>query len=403
MKIFSVARLLVISFVLIAASLEAQTTSMRYKPPLPSKMTQASGSRVMAVPITDFKLLSSGTGWAIGGAGLLWTTDNGEHWKNITPELPGGITDVDFLDAQRGWILYSVNLTNEENPDHAPNNFSHLYLASTIDGGASWTTVSQLPKPDYSNYVTGTGGVVFFDDMHGWVEMGVDDKYAILYSTSDGGKTWRLRKGGGGDSFAIVPTSAKDLWLVGDPYGELFVSHDAGNTVQQVSLPNPPSVSPDYSASYSPPVFKTNSRGYEVVNYRGPDGTQSMAALFSTMDGGRTWQPDRILSGLAEGETANSSIADSTWILPFLHDEGGPAELMKVLPGERVTAPAHSKSDFNRCQSSFITADEGWVRCPGAYGTSTFTATTDGGATSKTIVPRVRNGVLTDDPIKPVQ
>ena len=43
---------------------------------------------VVALPIQKFKLLSSGTGWASTGDRLLSTTDNGAHWKDISPPNP---------------------------------------------------------------------------------------------------------------------------------------------------------------------------------------------------------------------------------------------------------------------------------------------------------------------------
>ena len=43
---------------------------------------------VLALPIKDFKLLSSGTGWVSTGNRLLLTNDNGAHWKDISRPFP---------------------------------------------------------------------------------------------------------------------------------------------------------------------------------------------------------------------------------------------------------------------------------------------------------------------------
>src|SRR3989442_11814921 len=56
------------------------------------------------------QLLTPNVGWVLGGDTLFWTTDNGDHWTNITPpaSVPvERIGDVFFLDSTTGWVVLS--------------------------------------------------------------------------------------------------------------------------------------------------------------------------------------------------------------------------------------------------------------------------------------------------------
>lgn len=74
------------------------------------------------------QLLAPSTGWALGNGRLFWTTDNGEHWTDITPERPTGATigDVFFRDQINGWVLLE---------SHVGEDMIRLELATTSDGG----------------------------------------------------------------------------------------------------------------------------------------------------------------------------------------------------------------------------------------------------------------------------
>jgi photosystem II stability/assembly factor-like uncharacterized protein len=357
---------------------------------------------VGALPVRDFKLLTSGTGWVSTGNRLLLTTDNGAHWKDISPPVPdlpdpreNKFSGVFFLDSNTGWLLYATN-TGETNADGQPYGYD-IHLASTTDGGANWNTVSQLPRLNPWADLTGGGNVAFSDKLHGWADLGVI-RGGVLFATSDGGRTWQRPKGDPQAGVDIVALTDKDIWFAGGPDELLYVTHDGGNTVEEVSLPNPPEIGPEDYPIYGLPVFTDSLNGYEVVNYRSPLGSKSAAAFFATQNGGRTWKSDRVLSNLVENEIVNSAVAGSTWILPFA-PQGALPTLLKLRPNEMIAAPDHKTSgDFRRCSLSFFTADEGWMSCSGKL-----SSTIDGGSSWTEIIPGVRNGVLTTDPVTPTQ
>jgi hypothetical protein len=59
--------------------------------------------------VASIKLIVPGVGWALASRHLFWTTDNGVHWKDITPTAnvfsDEKICDVFFLDTHHAWVL----------------------------------------------------------------------------------------------------------------------------------------------------------------------------------------------------------------------------------------------------------------------------------------------------------
>ena len=63
---------------------------------------------VSSAQAQSIKLLAPNVGWMVANRNqILWTTDDGVNWKNITPHAPKGtvISAVFFLDTYRGWAL----------------------------------------------------------------------------------------------------------------------------------------------------------------------------------------------------------------------------------------------------------------------------------------------------------
>jgi photosystem II stability/assembly factor-like uncharacterized protein len=121
-------------------------------------------------------------GWAVGGeledgVGSLVqrTTDGGRTWEVLYADGAGfPLTDVCFTDALHGWAVSSSGTLVGS-------------LIATSDGGHSW--VEQFGAGPLES-------VDFTDDLHGVVR-GLDGdspQRPITLTTSDGGKTWVVRK-----------------------------------------------------------------------------------------------------------------------------------------------------------------------------------------------------------------
>jgi photosystem II stability/assembly factor-like uncharacterized protein len=403
-RIFSALAAFALIFAGTPAAVHAQTASTPLTPAQIAKMP------VSALPIKDFKLLNSGTGWVSTGNRLLFTTDNGAHWKDISPPNPNQdhYASVFFHDTDTAWVLLVGHSREGECADEEPSERDWAFhVASTVDGGKTWTeTHVKMPSCDSGSFgpsLNDNGNLTFADKLHGWLllehQSGSAFSFGSLFATSDGGRTWHEVKGPGfyGDIRAY-PNG--DIWATGGAGGNeaLAVSHKGGDGFVDVSLPAPKEIGPvGQPSSYTLPVFEDNMHGYEAASYYGPNGTNSTIVLFETVDGGRTWKADRILFDLPESGTMATTVAGSTWILPFA-PPGSQPTLVKLRPNDRKMAPEHKNSgDFSNCELSFLTPDEGWMNC-----STGLSSTINGGATWTSIAPRARIGVLTTDPVTPL-
>jgi photosystem II stability/assembly factor-like uncharacterized protein len=142
---------------------------------------------------------STTTGWlgvyqCASSRYLLVTRDGGTTWALQSMPMPWSSLPY-FIDQNNGFITVS---------DSTGFRFQ---LASTSDGGLTWTVRGPLPfvpnvVPANPQKVDSCGGVTFVDPTHGWCVMGrvsASDTHLDLYRTSDGGQTW-LRTGAVPDS-----------------------------------------------------------------------------------------------------------------------------------------------------------------------------------------------------------
>jgi photosystem II stability/assembly factor-like uncharacterized protein len=382
----------------------AQIPASRPWQPAPPRVGFSAGQHageaaVVALPVVQFKLMADSTGWVSTGNRLLWTTDNGEHWKDISPSGTAGdrYADVFFLDARTGWVLIPPS------DDSAATNFS---VAITADGGATWTSTA-LPEWKYDpehgeRGLSNTGTIAFADSMHGWASLDIEGSTLMasstLLQTTDGGHSWNWSKGApDGRIESIVAVSNSEAWLVCDSEGqsELLASRDGGRSFQQTQLPPPPELSAANGPTIETPRFSSDGSGSVAVTYAGGMGAKSAEALFVTRNGGRTWSVGSVVTGLPEisvGSARPSTVTDSVWV--HLRAPGGiPSSLIQ----SPVAGGAIDGSQLGReyCKLSFVTADAGWADCSaGLY------STTDG-VHWMYATPRTRNGTLTVDPVTP--
>jgi photosystem II stability/assembly factor-like uncharacterized protein len=361
----------------------AQTDSPRVQPHVPKSEMPCADSRVKALQVEKFKLLSAGKGWVLAGGRILTTRDNGAHWKDISPPNPGrdAIADVFFLDEKTGWVMFF-------NQSDLPENSSFSSIR-TANGGASWMA-GKLPawkgRPP-----TGSGLLIFADRLHGW--MSIDNSAnaantsSALYASVDGGQTWRETRGGTeGALQAMTAVTGREIWALGtgEFSNELDVSRDGGNSFAKVELPAPKEVGPPYEPTYGLPKFENGQDGYIAVEYGGPSGSPEITVFFTTHNDGRSWSSDGKLSNFG-GETDGADVANGLWIIPFLSRGRQTPALIKVPPMEVGSLANRDKAEFTGCHASFVSKDEGWVNCEG-----NLSSTIDGGTTWTDILPCTR-------------
>ncbi len=265
--------------------------------------------------VTFIDMIDAKTGWSIGSLGaqvgdhVLFTSDGGTTWKDVTPPETQPVSDTlkasvgFFQDARTAWVTYF------NGPGYPV--ISNPVVWHTTDGGASWTASQPLDVTGLSEiYVP--SALQFVGGQDGWllvhVGVGMNHDYVVLYRSADGGATWSRiidpYTDGGIQSCSktsMVFTDATHGWLTGDCHGVkagvlLFSTTDAGSTWQAVNLPDPagsPNLYEDMNnacGSYNPYFFGNDLGHLSVtcINYSTQQPVNSYF-IYTTQDGGSTW------------------------------------------------------------------------------------------------------------------
>lgn len=169
--------------------------------------------------IADITVADSSHGWAISRSGdVLATSDGGTHWVKQA-KLHGLRFDwsLDFADATHGWVV-SDDPYGKPGPDG-----SLARVWTTSDGGASWKPTS-VP----AGTIAALNDVACTDASHVWTGASA---FGVFRST-DGGGHWiapadaRL----GATIYAIAFSDAAHGWAVGDvgSRGNIIATTDGG-------------------------------------------------------------------------------------------------------------------------------------------------------------------------------
>ncbi len=248
--------------------------------------------------------------WGAGETGaLLVTTDGGASWKRQKFFLPQRGVDVTFPDPQTGWLVTDAGT-----------------VLATADGGSGWTVVEKVAldvkaiaavdyrtawiagnavgaagEPGASAVMRTTDGgeswtrtpfggalladVAFTDRRHG-VLVALDR----IWSTRDGGRTWRLRKQL--PMTVLTSVAAGDglqAWVAGwgtqDGAPIVWATGDGGSTWRRLRIgvpaPRPGALQARQIACFG------GSRLWLTCD----------AGVLATTDGGKTWELQKVAAG----------------------------------------------------------------------------------------------------------
>lgn len=355
-------------------------------------------------------LVARGVGWAVLNQGtmisrndhLFWTNDDGRSWTHVTPHDPASreIAGVFFLDASRGWVLLALKREwpkNTQEPDNFITDIRGFDLASTTDGGATWTIKHVDALAEGVGWLEASE-IFFLDAAHGWMNIESPVPHwggeGILLATIDGGNTWKqiVEVNGGGGYGPIRFSDPQNGWIAGGPGDQyLYATNDGGRHWSEVAVPAPSSIPGEAAAQYSLPRFTDAEHGFLAVRYSGPGKSEEgidVLALSSTKDGGHTW---RLESSATLDQAANFpivAVVDSTAIAPKRVDHESPT-LLKLGPGGKLTQTRARESPempngAALSNVNFSDAGHGWA----SSSNGRLLSTADGGATWKDVTPR---------------
>ena len=309
--------------------------------------------------LNDVTCVDATHAWAVGdGGSLLYTTDGGAEWQvsYLNGSSSYAFTAVAFSDGKHGWAVDrsgAVARTTDggktwrEAPqdvvtyglEDVTSNGTRIWVAGPdgivlshmADGSGAWTTEDSEVEVDLSAVAARGTGVVaggwagalarssgsgdwttswravgaqfqdasFVDPLHGWVA-GMrwgGDSTALIYATSDGGRTWtgQLEDDAMNWLGGIAMADATHGWAAGWGGGIVHTSDGAAWT---------PQVAPAWPATNYDDVACGDDQHAVAVGY--PGNGKNLSA---TADGGTTWSSPA--SGVT-GELRDVDFADAT-------------------------------------------------------------------------------------------
>ncbi len=248
------------------------------------------------LPIKAIHMLDHSKGWALTDLSILFTSDGGQNWQDVTPSgsAYGKHAFGDFMDDKYAWIVSTAQPIDNS-----------VSVLRTSDGGQHWQSstilVSEVSVLDYPHFLTTQEGFLELQTFGG---PGAGSQAVGIFHTTDGGQNWTevsdtehaggLPHGGlkTGISFKDVHTG----WATGEDASNtpwLYMTNDGGHTWNQQALPL---LSDSVAMHYvtTPPVVFGND-AFLPVNVQSQitvNTTSTGLIIYKSTNGGNSWSTD---------------------------------------------------------------------------------------------------------------
>ena len=272
--------------------------------------------------------------WAAGEVGtLLVTADGGAKWERQRFYLSERGVDVAFPDARTGWLVTDaggalVTVDGGGSWEVVDKSKLQLKAVAAVDASTAWIVATAGSLGDPGNGVllrTSDGGatwgrtsfgaamladVAFADARHG-VLVALDR----IWTTSDGGRTWKLRRRLGMTVLtSVFAGDARHTWVAGwdtqDGLPLVLASENGGSSWRRLSIDVP---APSPGALQAGQIV---AAGAGTALEAGSAGQTSLwltcaAGVLASRDGGETWELQQVPAGTPQAIAA----ADRQYVL----------------------------------------------------------------------------------------
>lgn len=368
-------RLSIVAAALIAALLISSLLFVLYSSHRSGSTGALAKSSGGSTPLLSLHMIDPLTGWALTAHAVLYTTDGGTTWKNVTPPRIV-LTQRSIADFPTASIA-SVATPRSDG--------ASIQVLHTVDGGQTWQqAIIPMPLPRQ---------ISFIDVQHGWLlaavrPLGGAAEPVSVFRTTDGGKTWvnvatalfadttppgRLPYGGQKSGMRFLDSSTG--WVMGTvslaDLAWLYVTHDAGLTWQHQPLLMPPGLPSSRLSLLAPTFFSTTDGVLPVIFSNVATGSDFATTIYTTRDGGGTWQstmPVHAALPIVSFSDRQYGWATDGTALYSTGDGGG--HWLKLSPG----------GNFNNItQLDFVSNTTGWAISSTSSDGSSLLKTVDGG------------------------
>ena len=281
----------------------------------------------LGLPVKTLHMLDRSKGWALTNQNILFTSDGGQNWKDVTPtgSSYGTYTVGDFMNDKYAWIIATQQQIGNS-----------VTVLRTSDGGQHW-----LSSKISANEVSVLDSPHFLTTKEGFIELGTfggpgaGSEAVGIFHTTDGGQNWTEvsdteHPGGlphGGLKSGISFKDAKNGWATGEDASDtpwLYMTHDGGHTWSKQSLP-PLSNGPAIHYVTTPPVFFGNNAFLPVqVQVQASVNTVSSGfVLYKSVNGGTSWSTDFLTNPATLAKFASSDLYIESVNNAWATDQGG--------------------------------------------------------------------------------
>lgn len=322
-------KLLLTGFALVSMAAQAQN----------SWVPQATNFPTVSFAVDEIDIVDANTVWTFAydgrptsqGGGtypkvISRTVNGGTTWTATTVSGPGAnalISDLSAVDANTAWIVTAPSATGGTNANR---------IWKTTNGGTSWAQQT-------SGYSSSSFGnqIYFWDANEGWTAGDPVGGLFEMYRTTNGGTTWTAVAGrpaplGAEYSYVGLKEVVNNTIWMGTDIGRILRSSDKGQNWS--AFPSPAldfggvttcgsSGSFAFKDENNGILIAVDGAGQQVGTVCNPTLENAAAMMYSTTNGGATWEPVESTGTFYFGDIAYVPGTANTYVTTGINPTAG--------------------------------------------------------------------------------